>query len=70
MSDESVTAGASWSIMDRTLELLAVHCGTVAYEEPGGWECASCGDFTESRNIPGWAEGRAALAARRSSDGG
>ena len=63
MNDQSVTAGTGWAVMDRTLELLGVHCNTVAYEEPGGWECACCGEYTESRNIPGWADRRAGLTA-------
>ena len=65
MNDESVPAGTGWTVVDRTLELLAVHCNTVAYEEPGGWECACCGEYIESRSIPGWVEGRAKLATVR-----
>jgi hypothetical protein len=64
MSDKT---DAGWTIMDRTLELLAVHCKTVAYEEPGGWECAVCGTFVETRDIPGWTERRTALTARGTS---
>nr|WP_144298768.1 hypothetical protein [Streptomyces sp. TLI_235] len=61
MSDEAPTEhepgpDSGWSYTDRTLELLAVHCRTVAYQEGGGWECASCGEYTDSRNIPGWME--------------
>jgi hypothetical protein len=56
---------AGWTIMDRTLELLAVHCRTVAYQEASGWECAGCGEYIESRDIPGWTERRTALAASR-----
>ena len=26
MNDESVPAGTGWTVVDRTLELLAVHC--------------------------------------------
>jgi hypothetical protein len=52
----SETAGAEWSIMDRTLELLAVHCGTVAYQEDGDWVCAVCDEPTRARDIPGWLE--------------
>lgn len=48
------TTPNGWSYTDRTLELLAVHCKTVAYQESGGWECASCGAYTDSRHIPGW----------------
>ena len=51
MSDKPDTG---WTIMDRTLELLAVHCRTVAYQEASGWECAGCGEYIESRDIPGW----------------
>jgi hypothetical protein len=52
MADDKPDAG--WTIMDRTLELLAVHCATVAYQEASGWECAGCGEYIDSRNITGW----------------